>query len=183
MTLRLVSAPPSFSLFSCRATASTALPPPTPTPTPTPAPTLISSIPQSPPLTCALHCPHFQSYAPPLLTLIFFSFLKIQFIYIIIAFSGVRGARTSSISTVRWYWTTPPISFGNTASPTSHLTRANWFSSQFTKSIRFFFLKKILFNLFLFYFIFEVGLEVPCEIGRAWLFDGASHWALWGGYS
>ncbi|KAH1150142.1 hypothetical protein GLYMA_16G057700v4 [Glycine max] len=59
MTLRLVSAPPSFSLFSCRATASTALPPPTPTPTP--APTLISSIPQSPPLTCALHCPHFQS--------------------------------------------------------------------------------------------------------------------------
>lgn len=99
MTLRLVSAPPSFSLFSCRATASTALPPPTPTPTP--APTLISSIPQSPPLTCALHCPHFQSYAPPLLTLIFFSFLKIQFIYIIIAFSGVRGARTSSISTVR----------------------------------------------------------------------------------
>jgi len=41
-------------------------------------------------------------------------------------FSGVRGARTSSTSTVRLYWKTPPISFGNTVSPTSHLTRVNW---------------------------------------------------------
>ncbi|QCD96660.1 hypothetical protein DEO72_LG6g1367 [Vigna unguiculata] len=57
MTLSLVSAPPSFSLFTCRATASTALPPPSTTPTPAPA----SSIPPSPPLTCALHCPHFQT--------------------------------------------------------------------------------------------------------------------------
>ncbi|XP_014491245.1 uncharacterized protein LOC106753894 [Vigna radiata var. radiata] len=60
MTLRLVSAPPSFSLFTCRSsasTASTALPPATPIPTPVPA----ASIPPSPPLTCALHCPHFQS--------------------------------------------------------------------------------------------------------------------------
>lgn len=53
MTLRLVSAPPSFSIFTCRAAASTALPSPAPAPA--------SSIPQSPPLTCALHCPHFQS--------------------------------------------------------------------------------------------------------------------------
>ncbi|XP_027349682.1 uncharacterized protein LOC113861210 isoform X3 [Abrus precatorius] len=51
MTLRLVSAPPSFSLFTCRATSPTAVPLPPPT----------SSVPQPPPLTCALHCPHFQS--------------------------------------------------------------------------------------------------------------------------
>ncbi|KAL2951904.1 hypothetical protein AAZX31_19G080200 [Glycine max] len=47
------AAPPSLPLFTCRTTASTALPPPTPTPT--------YSIPQSPPLTCALHSPHFLS--------------------------------------------------------------------------------------------------------------------------
>ncbi|TKY63075.1 methyltransferase protein [Spatholobus suberectus] len=59
MTLRLVSAPPSFSLFTCRATVSTTLPPPTPTPA--------SSIPQSPPLTCS-GCTHeFNLHRPVIL--------------------------------------------------------------------------------------------------------------------
>jgi len=80
MTLRLVSAPASFSLFACRATASTALPPQTSAPA--------SSIPSSPPLTCALHCPHFQSYGHQLLNLIsHFRFLKLNlFIYVIVFF-------------------------------------------------------------------------------------------------
>ncbi|KAL1314652.1 uncharacterized protein LOC107605026 isoform X1 [Arachis ipaensis] len=67
MTLRLLSAPPSFPLFTCHASSTTAaaarplsLPPPPP-----PLPQLSSSPPTSStpqsPLTCALHCPHFQS--------------------------------------------------------------------------------------------------------------------------
>ncbi|KAL9331224.1 hypothetical protein ACSQ67_000834 [Phaseolus vulgaris] len=57
MTLRLVAAPPSFSLFTCRATASTALPPPTPA----------SSTPPSLPLTCS-GCTHeFNLHRPVIL--------------------------------------------------------------------------------------------------------------------
>ncbi|XP_027193513.1 uncharacterized protein [Cicer arietinum] len=54
MTLRLFTAPPSFPRFTCHATT---LPPPPQFSTATP----LSSTPQPAPLTCALHCPHFQS--------------------------------------------------------------------------------------------------------------------------
>lgn len=37
--------------------------------------------------------------------------------------------------------------------------------------------------LWLFGLLFAVGLEVSCEIGRAWFFNQPSYWALWGGYS
>ncbi|XP_061368101.1 uncharacterized protein LOC133311100 isoform X1 [Gastrolobium bilobum] len=65
MTLRLLSAPPSFPLFTCHATTNTAAaaaarPLPSP-PQISSSPSLTSSTQQPPPLTCALHCPHFQS--------------------------------------------------------------------------------------------------------------------------
>jgi hypothetical protein len=58
MTLRLITSPPSFPRFTCHATAL----PPSPQIS---TPTSISLTPQSPSLTCALHCSHFQSYASP----------------------------------------------------------------------------------------------------------------------
>ncbi|KAL1352697.1 hypothetical protein AAHE18_06G186600 [Arachis hypogaea] len=65
MTLRLLSAPPSIPLFTCHASSTTAAAArPLPSPPP-PLPQLSSSPPTSStpqsPLTCALHCPHFQS--------------------------------------------------------------------------------------------------------------------------
>ncbi|KAK2360020.1 hypothetical protein P8452_64114 [Trifolium repens] len=54
MTLRLITSPPSFPRLTCHATAL----PPSPQIS---TPNSISSTPQSPSLTCALHCSHFQS--------------------------------------------------------------------------------------------------------------------------
>ncbi|XP_057437502.1 uncharacterized protein LOC130729693 isoform X2 [Lotus japonicus] len=65
MTFRLISAPPSFPLFTCHATststsATTTARPLPPPPQISPA-TLTPITPQPPPPTCALHCSHFQS--------------------------------------------------------------------------------------------------------------------------
>ncbi|KAF7819439.1 putative RNA methyltransferase pc1998 family [Senna tora] len=62
MSLFLVSARPSFPLFTCH--ASTALSPHPSSPSPPPSSQTLSLTPSSSvqsPLTCALHCPHFQS--------------------------------------------------------------------------------------------------------------------------
>lgn len=62
-------------------------------------------------------------------------------------------------------------------SPTSHLTRVNWLVFFAIREV--FWVSLSLKQYFLFSVVFVVvGLEVPCEIGRAWLFNGASDWAL-----
>ncbi|XP_028772465.1 uncharacterized protein LOC114729604 [Neltuma alba] len=60
MSLFLVSTRPSFPLFTCHATAALPTHPSSPPPSSLTLP-LSSSTSSQPSLTCALHCPHFQS--------------------------------------------------------------------------------------------------------------------------
>ncbi|KAI7999895.1 Casein kinase 1-like protein HD16 [Camellia lanceoleosa] len=105
-----VSGRPSASLISCL-TAPPAPPPPNPNPTALPS------------LTCALQCPHFQSYAPPLhlsislhLSTLSASHYNDDYRFV---FAGVLVALKSTISTVRSSTTKPPTSSTNTAYLTS----------------------------------------------------------------
>ncbi|CAL5427836.1 unnamed protein product [Camellia sinensis] len=112
-----VSGRPSASLISCLA-APPAPPPPNPNPTALPS------------LTCALRCPHFQSYAPPLhlsislhLSTLSASHYNDDYRFV---FAGVLVALKSTISTVRSSSTRPPTSTTNTAYLTSPSILWGW---------------------------------------------------------
>ncbi|CAL5333036.1 unnamed protein product [Camellia sinensis] len=110
LSFLLVSGRPSASLISCL-TAPPASPPLNPNPTTLPS------------LTCALQCPHFQSYASPLhvsislhLSTLSASHYNDDYRFV---FADVLVALKSTISTVRSSSMRPPTSSTNTAYLTS----------------------------------------------------------------
>lgn len=123
---------PSSPIFTCRATTTTTLSPnpsssPSQTLPLTPTPSLQQQ--QQTPLTCALHCPHFQSYASLSLFNFYYAFILLfsNLHSTLTLFPVAQAARTSSISIVQLSLTMPPISLNNMVSPISLLILVNWF--------------------------------------------------------